>query len=164
ATEDPDVGTVIVTGEKLQRTEADSVGSVGLRNGRQLEDTSVRTLEDVVARMANVATAHGLTIRGVPLYGPTSTGDSKTATVTLDGVLQEGFGTDLTQLSVWDVEQVEVLRGPQSTNQGRNSLAGAVVLESRDPTDYWDLRGRGLAGNDGVWRGAVAGGGPIAED
>ncbi|MEJ1961096.1 MAG: TonB-dependent receptor [Gammaproteobacteria bacterium] len=161
--DDTAIGTVVITGEKLQRTELDTTASVGLRSGRQLEESSVRTLEDAVSRMANVATSHGLTIRGVPLYGPTG-GDAKTATITVDGVLQEGFGTDLTQLSIWDAEQVEVLRGPQSTNQGRNALAGAVVLKSRDPTDEWDVRGRAIGGNDGTWRGAVAGGGSIVDD
>lgn len=163
AADDSELRTVVITGEKLQRTEIDTTASVGLRTGRQLEESSVRTLEDAVGRMANVATSHGLTIRGVPLYGPTG-GDAKTATITVDGVLQSGFGTDLSQLSIWDAEQVEVLRGPQSTNQGRNSLAGAVVLKSRDPTDEWDFRGRAIGGNDGTWRGAIAGGGSIVDD
>src|SRR3546814_15009590 len=38
--------------------------------------------------------------------------------------------------SLWDVQQVEVFRGPQSTIQGRNSIAGAVVLKTNDPTYY----------------------------
>lgn len=38
--------------------------------------------------------------------------------------------------SSWDPEQIEVLRGPQSTQQGRNALAGAVVVNTRDPEFY----------------------------
>lgn len=34
---------------------------------------------------------------------------------------------------LWDVEQVEIFRGSQSTTQGRNSLAGAVVVKTKDP-------------------------------
>src|SRR5262245_7534344 len=81
--DDGEIGTVVITGQKLQRTELDTTASVGLRTGRQLDESSVRTLEDAVSRMANVATAHGLTIRGIPLYGPTG-GDAKTATITID--------------------------------------------------------------------------------
>lgn len=155
-----DMETVIVTGDKLHRSETDSTSSVGARNARQIEESSMDTLEDVSSRMANVGTAQGLTIRGIPLYGPTG-GDGKTATVTVDGVPQEGFDQSISGLSVWDADQVEVLRGPQSTNQGRNSLAGAVVMRTRDPSDTWDLRTLVSDGNHGSTRTAAAGGGAL---
>lgn len=42
--------------------------------------------------------------------------------------------------SPWDVEQIEVLRGPQSTTQGRNTMAGAIVVNTKDPTFDWEAR------------------------
>jgi outer membrane receptor protein involved in Fe transport len=51
--------------------------------------------------------------------------------VTLSGwVKSEGAG------QLWDVSQVEILRGPQSTNIGRNALAGAVIVNTNDPVYY----------------------------
>jgi len=44
------------------------------------------------------------------------------------------FGTQ----SLWDMQQVEVLRGPQSHVRGQNAVAGAVVMRSKDPTDEWE--------------------------
>lgn len=152
--------TVTVTGEKLRRSESDTTTSVGLRNGRQIDESPVQTLDELVSRMANVGTAQGLSIRGIPLYGPTG-GDGKTAVITVDGVPQEGWGQSIASLSVWDADQAEVLRGPQSTNQGRNSLAGAVVLKTRDPTEAWDLRTRMSSGNQNQSRAAIAGGGAL---
>ncbi|MFG6458055.1 TonB-dependent receptor [Roseateles sp. BYS96W] len=154
---------VTVTGDKLRRAELDSTQSVGLRNRRQIEESASDSVRDVIGRMANVGTALNLSIRGIPLYGPTG-GDGKTATVSVDGVPQEGAGQALGDLSVWDAEAVEVLRGPQSTNQGRNALAGAVILRTRNPTDDWDLRGRASAGHLDARRLAVAGGGPLVKD
>ncbi|WP_428312545.1 TonB-dependent receptor [Hydrocarboniphaga sp.] len=159
-TEAVELETVIVTGEKLQRDEIDTTTSVGVRSARQIEESSAQTLDQVISQMANVSVSNGLAIRGIPLYGPTS-GDGKVATISVDGVSQEGYSQGIDSLSVWDVDQAEVLRGPQSTNQGRNSLAGAVILSTADPTDYWDFHSLLSAGNQDATRVAVAGGGPL---
>lgn len=158
-----ELDAVVVTGEKIQREEIETTTSVGLRNGRQVDESAAQTVEQVISQMANVGTANGLTIRGIPLYGPT-VGDSKVATVSVDGVSQEGYSQGIDELSSWDLDRIEVLRGPQSTNQGRNALAGAVVLRSNDPTNDWDGRALVSAGNQNGRRIAVAGGGPIIAD
>lgn len=92
-------------------------------------------------------------------------GDGDTATVYVDGApnpRQALFGgpTDL-----WDVAQVEVLRGPQSTIQGLNALAGAIVLTTRDAsvTDY-SADGRILWTDRDDRTFSVAAGGPLIRD
>ncbi|NYE58967.1 outer membrane receptor protein involved in Fe transport [Duganella sp. 1224] len=157
------VEQVVITGDKLKRTEIDSSASVGARNRRQIAESGMTTMEDVVAQMANVGTAENLSIRGVQMYGPIG-GGGKTITMVVDGVPQDGFGQDIGGLSVWDADRVEVLRGPQSTNQGRNSLAGAVVLRTRDPQDARDFSYRLSAGNQHAARVAMAGGGAIVDE
>ena len=62
------------------------------------------------------------------------------------------------------MQQIEVLRGPQSTQQGRNALAGAIVLRSNDPTYDLELRGRGEAGSRDTLGGAVVANVPLIED
>ncbi|HSI48758.1 MAG TPA: TonB-dependent receptor [Ideonella sp.] len=155
--------TVVITADKLRRGEAATTQSVALRSARQIQEQAASTVDEVISGMANIGTAQGLTIRGISLYGPTG-GDGKMATVTVDGVTQDGYGQDITGLSVWDAAGVEVLRGPQSTNQGRNALAGAVVLKTRNPTDSWDLRGRATVTDQHSHSLALAGGGPLAGD
>lgn len=46
------------------------------------------------------------------------------------GFNELSFGT----ASVWDVDSIEVYRGPQTTSQGANSIAGAIVVNTKDPT------------------------------
>jgi iron complex outermembrane recepter protein len=61
-----------------------------------------------------------------------------------------------------DVQQVEVLRGPQGTLYGRNALGGVVSILSRDPGAQAELDGRIFYGTDNELRASVAGGGPLA--
>jgi iron complex outermembrane receptor protein len=156
------VERVVISGDKLKRTEIDSSASVGARNRRQIAESGATNIEDVAAQMANVGTAEGLSIRGIGLNGPTG-GGARAITVVVDGVAQDGFGQDITGISVWDADRLEVLRGPQSTNQGRNSLAGAVVVKTRDPSDTADFSYRLDAGNQHSHRVALAGGGAIVD-
>lgn len=153
---------VVIAGDKLRRMEIDSGVSVGARNRRQIAESGSNTLEDVASQMANVGTAQNLSIRGVTVYGPTG-GGGHTITLLVDGVTQDGYGQDIGNLSVWDADRVEVLRGPQSTSQGRNSLAGAVVLKTRDPSDTADFQYRVSAGNQHAHQVAAAGGGALVE-
>jgi iron complex outermembrane recepter protein len=54
-----------------------------------------------------------------------------------DGV--EGNVQSFVELqSLWDVGQVEILKGSQSTAYGRNAIGGAVVINTNDPTDYFE--------------------------
>ncbi|MGH8382403.1 TonB-dependent receptor [Pseudomonas sp.] len=67
-------------------------------------------------------------------------------------------------MPLWDAEQVEVFLGPQSTTQGPNSLAGAVVIQTRNPTFQPTFSAQTNVGNEGQYGAAVAGGGSIVDD
>ncbi|WP_428312308.1 TonB-dependent receptor [Hydrocarboniphaga sp.] len=157
---------IVVLGEKLGRSLAETSSSVGIATRAAIEESSDADLHDVAARFGNVVSANSdreISIRGVPQSGVG--GDGDTISVYVDGVAlpsrAASFGGPL---SLWDAEQVEVLRGAQSTNQGRNSLAGSLVMRTREPTDYWDAKARaGLMSRDGHDY-ALAVGGPVGED
>ena len=77
--------------------------------------------------------------------------------VTLSSV--KGFNQDL-----FDIQQIEVLKGPQSALYGRNAAAGAIVITTKRPGDK--LEGHALVGggNDDTYRGNASISGPLAEN
>ncbi|MNM87001.1 Pesticin receptor precursor [compost metagenome] len=84
--------------------------------------------------------------------------------VFVDGAVQPNRSLTLSPMPLWDVEQVEVFLGPQSTTQGRNSLAGAVVIQTRNPTFEPSLSAQTNVGNYGEQGAAVAGGGALVDN
>ncbi len=79
----------------------------------------------------------------------------------VDGVDYSGLGTTAT---LFDVHQVEVLRGPQGTRYGANALAGLINVQSNSPGDTREFRLTAEAANYESWRLGLAGGGPTGID
>jgi outer membrane receptor protein involved in Fe transport len=159
---------IIVTGEKSNRTLQETTTSVAVTTPERIRQENILSIQDVYNRTANVSETYGaagFTIRGINNQGVGAGGNADTATVYVDGApipRQTLFGgpTDL-----WDIDQVEILRGPQSTIQGLNALAGAVVLTTRDAsvTDN-SADGRILWTDRNERTFSVAAGGPLIRD
>jgi outer membrane receptor protein involved in Fe transport len=154
----------VVVSDRLEHTRRDSTTSVAVFDTGELRDRTDRSLRNLLERSAGVSTAgdNSLSIRGISLNGPSSFG-APLISVYVDGAVLPWRSVGDGPLSTWDLEQVDILRGPQSTNTGRNALAGAVVLRSRDPEFAWDATARVGAAEYGGFEGAVAGGGPIID-
>src|SRR5690606_3833738 len=65
---------------------------------------------------------------------------------------------------LWDVERVEVLRGPQGTLYGRNATGGSINVVTKKPTSEFDAVADVLFGNYDRIQGRFAIGGPVVED
>ena len=64
-----------------------------------------------------------------------------------------------------DVERIEVLRGPQGTLYGKNTLGGAINVITRQPGNVFEARGMAsYAGPDNAWQVGASVAGPIVED
>lgn len=157
---------LIVYGQKTERPLQDVDTSVGLLTGLQIEQDAAVDLYDVLDRIANVNSSlgeQGFTIRGISQRGLGGS-SGLTLSVYVDGAVLGNQTTFFGPLDVWDLQQVEVFRGPQSTTQGRNALAGAIYIRSRDPSYEPDLKLRAGYGNVDSWQIAAAGGGTVVED
>lgn len=134
---------VQVIGEKMGRSEQDSVTAVTVFTAEEVAAKNKKTVLDVVSEVPNVTIGEfgGVAnIRGSNGAGPGFSSlawkgatRARTATI-IDGVSQVWTGGNLLSNGLWDVEQVEVLRGPQSTMQGRSAVGGAIVLKTKDPS------------------------------
>ena len=131
---------VVVTGEKLGRKLSETSTSTAILRARDIEAQGDGKMQEAVSQAANVVRAQSdrqIAIRGVLQNG--IAGEGETISVIVDGVaLPQRAANFGGPLGVFDVEQIEVLRGAQSTTQGRNALAGAVVIKTRDPQPEWD--------------------------
>jgi outer membrane receptor protein involved in Fe transport len=157
---------VTVTGERVDRSIMETSTSVVVLDSETIEDRPrIDSTNDALARIPNVTTT-GTTnfapaVRGVDGTGPAQGADAFFAgtrprlNVQVDGrplsYNEVVFGDN----SLWDVEQVEVLRGPQSTLQGRNAIAGSVVVKTKDPTYDYEVSGRILGGNEETRQGSA---------
>ncbi|MEO0461495.1 MAG: TonB-dependent receptor [Pseudomonadota bacterium] len=158
---------IIVTGQKIERDLQEIPASVVVVDSTAIQEQNLIDLDDVIERLANVTGgASGFNIRGINSNNVSGAGQSELATIYVDGSpLPSEANAANGALGVWDLEQIEVFRGPQSTLQGRNALAGAIILNTANPTPYFDGRARVIVGNElDERRFAAAIGGPIAGD
>lgn len=159
--------TIIVTGEKASRSLQDTTSSVVVITPRRMEQENLVTIQDVFQRTANVTETYGVagfTIRGVANRGVMGGEGAALATIFVDGAALPSAIVQSAPTDMWDVEQVEILRGPQSTLQGLNALAGAIVIRTAEPTMDWSLRARAMYASGDERQFAAAFGGPIVPD
>ena len=168
-------GDIVVTTERTDRTLRETAASVSVVTADEIERLAgAYSTNDVISRVPNLVSTYPSStapaVRGVDGTGPGVGADAffagtrprlsyqidhRTLThneaIYIDGLL-------------WDVQQVEVYRGPQSTLQGRNAIAGVVGIKTADPTFDWTGKARAIVGEDDLWQVSGAVGGPIASD
>ncbi|MEM1132744.1 MAG: TonB-dependent receptor [Pseudomonadota bacterium] len=158
---------IIVTGTKKNQSIQDTQTSVTVVTSEQIEERALFNLQDIVLRTPNLSTGgaslNEISIRGINFGGVGGGGIGATGNIYIDGA-PSSFNANVGAANLWDVEQVEALRGPQSTVQGRNALAGAIILQTADPKYDFGADARVLIGNENSrqYSGAVTG--PIIAD
>ena len=161
------LGEITVKGELQERTLQDTQTSVSVVSGEELDRSTDKDLFDTVDRLPNVSAqggGFGFVIRGITDSGPGGAGQAQAISVQIDGAaVPNGQALYTGSLSTWDLEQAEILRGPQSTQQGPNALAGAVILRSKDPQFVQEFKARADYGSFDETRLAVAANLPLNE-
>ncbi|MEM6663374.1 MAG: TonB-dependent receptor [Pseudomonadota bacterium] len=158
---------IIVQGELQARSLQDTQTSVIVITGEELERRSDKDIYDIYQRTAGVTpgtNGRDLVIRGIQRNG-LGFGGGATISTRIDGadVSSAGRFRNL-DFSTWDLEQVEIFRGPQSTQSGRNALAGVVDIRSKDPVFDFEAKARAEFGSGPTGAAAFAVNVPIVED
>lgn len=169
------VDDIVVTAERANRTLRETSSSVDVSTREDIERKSgVYSANDLLDRIPNILSIEPgndlPAVRGVDGTGP---GGGATAffagarprlSFQVDGRTLSANEATFGDTSLWDVQQVEVYRGPQSTLLGRNAIAGVVAIKTAEPTFDWHGAGRAIIGNRDEVQLSGAIGGPIASD
>lgn len=165
---------IVVTAERSDRTLRETASSVSVATQADIDALGgAYSTDDVIGRLPNVVSTRpssAPSIRGIDGTGPAVGGDAflagtrprvnfqvdnRTLTfneaIYLDGML-------------WDIQQMEVYRGPQSTLQGRNAIGGVIAIKTADPTPTWNGKARVVIGEGDIRQYSGAVGGPIVPD
>ncbi len=163
---------VVVTARKREEGAQEVPLSVSAFNSDQIETLKVRDLNDLTIGLPNVSLEDVGTSRGTANFsirglGINSSIPSIDPTV---GVIINNVYLGTTQgviFDMFDVESLEVLRGPQGTLFGRNVTGGAVLLNTKTPGDELEATFRSsvetgdIGGENYIIQGAI--GGPITD-
>lgn len=159
--------TITVTAEKREENIQDVPVSVTALSGIQIEDTGVETIEELTAYIPNMI-IHQFGPRGVHMLpfirgiGATNRGEPALAFF-VDGVSYLD-GSAFNTGDLFDIERVEVLRGPQGTLYGRNALGGVVNIITKKPTNDFYSWSRFSLGDYSSWKISAGLNAPIIKD
>lgn len=135
------LGEIIVTATKRNETQLRAPVSVTALSGAEIAHMGTTSLSDLDVRIPNLRVSESIAFPSVTMRGVGSgTGTSafdQTVSVFNDGVYAARSRQFL--LPFFDVDHIEVLRGPQGAIVGKNTSAGAIVIVSAQPTK--DLSG-----------------------
>jgi len=163
AAEDSDV--IVVTANKRVQDMQDVSIAMSALGGEQLADRGISNLQDIQQAVPAVTFGNDFNqakvfIRGVGANTST-TGSSTGVALHVDGAYVARAEAQLT--SLFDLERVEVLRGPQGSLYGRNAVGGSINLITRRPTDDLSIDAQLTYGNYSTLQAEAGVGGPIVE-
>ena len=128
---------VVITAEKKETSLQSTPISITAISERQVREYRLWDSKDLTAIIPNLYAANPGDGRNVTsIRGITSTSYDPAVATYIDGVNQFSLDTYIPQL--FDVERIEVLRGPQGTLYGRNAMGGVINIITRQPTNKTD--------------------------
>ena len=151
--DEADLGAIVVTADLRENTlQRDIATSVTVLDDETLEAAGQQHFQDVIELVPNLNWAAGsnrprfFQIRGIGERSQYEGAPNPSVGFLIDDIDFSALGGVAT---LFDVEQIEVLRGPQGTRYGANALAGLVYVKTKDPELDPAYRIRALIGDDG---------------
>ncbi len=162
------IDEIVVRADFRGRTASELPASVTVLDAEQIRALAVQHFEEIINTVPNLNwsgdgnRARYFQIRGVGELEQYQGAPNPSVGFLIDDIDFSGIGTVAT---LFDMQQIEVLRGPQGSRYGANALAGLIYMRSAAPTD--DFSGRAVltvGGDDTLAGGIAVGGGLNADD
>lgn len=147
---------VVVTATKRAQSMQDVPIAVTAFNARGIEEAGITNVTDVALRtpgfsMGSYSAAQPLLyIRGVGSNERGAGGGESSVATFVDGVYMSRAAGAAAEM--FDLESIEVLRGPQGTLWGKNAIAGVVNVKTKRPNiEGLEAKLQGSFGSEGIW-------------
>jgi iron complex outermembrane recepter protein len=153
---------IVVTARKRNENFQDVPITVDVFTAQEIQAAGIETPRDFIAMVPNMTLVETqnvgnsfVTIRGISQ----ARNSEPSVAVLVDGVLETNpyeFTTGL-----YDIRQIEVLKGPQGALYGRDAIGGAIIIHTADPSDHFEASTRVGVGNGPSQKAQLSLSGPI---
>lgn len=155
---------VVVTARKRAESLQDVPIAITAFTEQTIERAGIERPADYISLMPNVTIVDTANVGDtqVSIRGIVSTRDAEsTFAYVVDGILSTNPNSFNEELI--DVQQIEVLKGPQGALYGRNAVSGAILVTSKEPGDEFNGQVRLGGGTDGLRKGSMRLSGPLGD-
>ena len=166
-TSENELDPIVISADFREAKLSQTSKSISVIGEEKLYDKASQSFIDTLSSTANVNFSAGaskakyIQIRGIGERSQFTTPINPSVGINLDGI---DFSQNTLGVSMFDVKQVEVLRGPQGTTFGSNGLAGVVNVTSNEPTKETEGHLEMTMGNYNTKAFGTAVGGSLIED
>jgi outer membrane receptor protein involved in Fe transport len=161
------IDEIVVTADFRERSANDMPTSVTVLAGDEIREAAQQHFEELISRVPNLNwsgdghRARYFQIRGIGELEQYEGAPNPSVGFLIDDIDFSGIGTVAT---LFDMESVEVLRGPQGSRYGANALAGLIYMRSKTPSAERDGRLQLSVGDDDARTIGAAFGGSMNDD
>lgn len=156
---------IVVTARQREESLRDVPVTVTALTEAELARAGVERAEDFIALTPGVTIVDAAEVGDtqVNIRGINGARDAENSfALIIDGVLQTNPAALNREYA--DLQQVEILKGPQGAIYGRNAAAGAIIITTKEPTNEFEASVRGSVASDSTYYASATVGGPLSED
>lgn len=139
------VGDIVVTAQRREQRLQDVPVAVSVTSGATLAKQNLVTLDSIANRLPAIKVTRNTNSDTIAIRGVGSgqnAGFEQAVGTFVDGVYRGRSRSS--RAALFDAERVEVLKGPQTTFFGNNTVAGAINITTRKPSDTFGMEARSL--------------------
>jgi iron complex outermembrane receptor protein len=144
----PALEEIVVTARKRNENFQDVPVTMDVFTAQEIAAAGIESPRDFIAMVPNMTLIETQNIGNsfITICGISQARNSEpSVAVLVDGVLETN-PYEFTQ-GLYDIQQIEVLKGPQGALYGRDAIGGAIIIRTADPTDHFEASTRLGVGN-----------------